>query len=172
MIYYIIDNGMSYDDHGLHFIPVPEEYAHLDADLRLVLPHLVSGEAEHPHDPQQGKYLVMVARDAEVVREGHGYYWQTLEYVVGNLWPPDGNLTKRVANLVEDGYKRVSVGGRFVVKKRYRYEDPMELTVPVDEETQEAADRLFEALPTEWFPGECSRCGRTTRGAHTCRPRS
>jgi len=148
---------MSYDDHGLFFISVSKEYEYLDADLRLVLPHLVSGESENPHKTTDGKHLVMVALAADVVQEGQGYFWQTLEEAVGNLWPNDGNFTKRVKNLVKDEETN-----------QMRYGEPMDKSIPVDNETQAAADRIFDALPTEWFPGECPKCGRITRGSHRC----
>jgi hypothetical protein len=143
VIYYIIDNGMDYSDHGMFFISVPEEYGHLDSDLRIVLPYLVSGESEDPSRPYEGKHLVMVARAAEVVREGHGHFWITLKEAIWN-WPKSGNLTKRVKNLIE-------VEGGILGKKSYRYGKPHELTVPVDDDVQAAADRLMDALPADWF---------------------
>jgi hypothetical protein len=145
MIYYIIDNGMDYGDHSLYFVSVPDEYRELDPDLRLVLPHLIPGGPEHPHHPNEGKHLVMVARDAEAVQSGDDFLWISLEAAIFRSWPRDGCITKQVSNLVE-------VEPRYPHgKKTYKYVKPYERTVPVGDDIQAAADRLMDALPPEWF---------------------
>lgn len=142
--YYIIDNGMAHSDHGLFFVSVPEEYEHLDQHLRLVLPYLVSGEAENPHNPKDGKHLVMVSRDVDVIQKGHTYFWTSLEEVIGS-WSGNGDLTKRVKNLIE------MPPDRTYGKKRYMYGEPHEKTVPVSEDVHAAAATLLDALPADWF---------------------